>query len=400
MEMKKAFVLFWQGITGILSGIANWFTVILGMQDNSKYGRFLRRVVGSCFALIMLFVASAACVGFLELINERFYDERLCFDDTSEYAQSLSRGITYYDGVYGKDGYVKDLNGEKTVTGIKWIAKPLGDDSLVCYSNGKKRGYFNMFTGKTVIKPQYEHAWIFSEGLASVVDHGWIKFINHSGQVVIDPMIPYFDGSDGYVFHNGYCVIHNNRRNRVGLIDKQGNWILKAEYFSIEPCDTFWIVSNGKEQSVLTRNLQTIIPFTAGKFWLYDGKFTAKMADHTMRSYNLHGEVIEDFYISNIENLTYDTSDLRYTSTKTYDENGNMIQETDNTESYFVEAVANCRRYEAEYGWYGLISREGKVLTPPVYTEIIAIDYDLYLCKDDENGVLLNGKGEKVKNPL
>ena len=185
-------------------------------------------------ALIMLFVTSAACVGFFEAIKKHLDDERLCFDDTSEYAQYLSRGITYYDGVYGKDGYVKDSNGEKTVTGIKWIAKPLGDDSLVCYSNGKKRGYFNMFTGKTVIKPQYEHAWIFSEGLASVVDRGWIKFINHSGQVVIDPKIPYFDGSDGYVFHNGYCVVHNNRRNRVGLIDKQvSNHEFDKRYYAI-----------------------------------------------------------------------------------------------------------------------------------------------------------------------
>ena len=115
MEMKKAFVLLWHGITGIFSGIADWFTVILGMRDDSKYGRFLRRVVGSCFALIMLFVTSAACVGFFEAIKKHLDDERLCFDDTSEYAQYLSRGITYYDGVYGKDGYVKDSNGEKTV---------------------------------------------------------------------------------------------------------------------------------------------------------------------------------------------------------------------------------------------------------------------------------------------
>lgn len=84
MEMKKAFVLLWHGITGIFSGIADWFTVILGMRDDSKYGRFLRRVVGSCFALIMLFVTSAACVGFFEAIKKHLDDERLCFDDTSE----------------------------------------------------------------------------------------------------------------------------------------------------------------------------------------------------------------------------------------------------------------------------------------------------------------------------
>lgn len=38
--MKRAFVLFWHGLTSLLAGIAEWFTVILGMKDDSKYGKF------------------------------------------------------------------------------------------------------------------------------------------------------------------------------------------------------------------------------------------------------------------------------------------------------------------------------------------------------------------------
>ena len=39
-----------------------------------------------------------------------------------------------------------------------------------------------------------------------------------------------------------------------------------------------------------------------------------------------------------------------------------------------------------------------KVITPPSYSEIKAISYDTYLCKDnDEDGVILNGKGEKIR---
>lgn len=85
---------------------------------------------------------------------------------------------------YGEDGFVKTVDGETTITGIKWIAKPLGMDSLVCYSDGEKRGYFNKFTGQPVIKPQYDHAWVFSDGLAAVDDDGWIKFIDATGKVV------------------------------------------------------------------------------------------------------------------------------------------------------------------------------------------------------------------------
>ena len=46
-SMKRAFILFWHGLTALLAGIANWFTVILGMRDDSKYGKILRRTVGS-----------------------------------------------------------------------------------------------------------------------------------------------------------------------------------------------------------------------------------------------------------------------------------------------------------------------------------------------------------------
>ena len=40
-SMKRAFILFWHGLTALLAGIANWFTVILGMMDDSKYGKIL-----------------------------------------------------------------------------------------------------------------------------------------------------------------------------------------------------------------------------------------------------------------------------------------------------------------------------------------------------------------------
>ena len=57
VSVKRAFILFWHGFTALLVGMANWITVVLGMKDDSKYGKFLRRTVGSCFAFIMLMLA-------------------------------------------------------------------------------------------------------------------------------------------------------------------------------------------------------------------------------------------------------------------------------------------------------------------------------------------------------
>lgn len=394
--MKRAFILFWHGLTGILAGVANWFTVILGMKDDSKYGKFIRRVVGSCFAFLMLLLAIAAGWDFCRTACYRLALDKH-FNDSYYDTQYISGSVTYYI-CYDGDNYLKTSGGKKTITDIKWIAKPLGTDSLICYSDGKKRGYFNMSTGKPVIEPKYDHAWIFSDGLASVDDNGWIKFVDVTGKVVIDPGIPYRYGMDGYVFHNNHCVVHNGRCDRVGLIDRQGNWTLEPEYSSIEPADTFWIVDNGKEKSVLTDKMKTVVPFIPGRFWIYDGMISATMADHSIRRYNFQGELIEDFYINSIEYLTYETPELRFTKTKNYDDEGNLVSETEDSEVFHVQATAKCKRYEAETGWYGLMTTEGKVITPPSYSSITAVGYDMYLCKDNnEDGVLLDGKGQQVK---
>lgn len=394
--MKRAFILFWHGLTALFMGIANWFTVILGMRDDSKYGKFLRRVVGSCFAFIMIVFAAAAGFTSCEFLYDTLKVDKY-LDDLYYDQQYLSRNAMFYTH-YDEDGFVKTTDGQTTITGIKWIAKPLGMDSLICYSDGEKRGYFNMFTGKPVIKPRYDHAWIFSDGLAAVDDGGWIKFIDATGKVVIDLKIPYIPGSDGYVFHNNHCVLNNDRLDRFGLIDKQGKWVLHPEYFSITPSGKYWIVDNGDAKSVLDSTLNTVIPFTKGYIWVNDEYISVTLNSHVIQRYSLTGELINDFYVNDVSYLTYESNELRYIISKNYDDEGTLTSETEETEPQPIEKMAKCKRYEAESGWYGLMTADGKVITPPSYREVKAIGYDMYLCKDnDEDGVILNGKGERIR---
>ena len=90
--------------------------------------------------------------------------------------------------------------------------------------------------------------------------------------------------------------------------------------------------------------------------------------------------------------------DVGYTTAKNYDDEGNLIGETAEAEPTPYQKTANCKKYEADIGWYGLMSPSGKVITPPRYCDITAIGYDLYLCKtDDIRGEVLNGKGVRVR---
>ena len=104
--MKRAIILLWKGLTGIIAATANWFTVILGMQDESKYGKFIRRVVGGSFALIMLLLAGSALSSCIDHIRYKYWAYN--FYHTSSYTpQYLSRNATYYSQEYQTDGYVE-----------------------------------------------------------------------------------------------------------------------------------------------------------------------------------------------------------------------------------------------------------------------------------------------------
>lgn len=396
-NLKRYILLFWRGLTAFLSSVAEWFTVILGMKDDSKYGMFIRRTVGTCFTIIVFLFTVITIWDFCGVVHSRLQSDEDKVDDylSTNDSQFLSRNLTYYID-YTHGNYVVDRDGKKLIRHIRWISKPLGSDSLICYSIGRKRGYFNMFTGEVVIEPKYAHAWVFSDGLASVDDGGWIKFIDQTGRVVFDPNIPYRPEKDGYVFHNNHCAVHNERGDRLGLIDRQGKWALEPEYFRVEPVDSFWIISNGKQQSVLDKELNTVLPFMDADLWINDSIIVADMNDHSVRTYSLCGKLLDDFFIRETIKLLYDTNEINEKSIFDIDEDAHTSEFP--TGVTFKQKVARCFRYETDYGWYGLMAPDGHRVTPASYIEITAIGPDLYFCKTNNNhGVILNGKGQRVK---
>ena len=72
--------------------------------------------------------------------------------------------------------------------------------------------------------------------------------------------------------------------------------------------------------------------------------------------------MIDDFLISNVDRLLYDTDEIRYTTAKNYDDEGNLTGETAEAEPTPYQKTANCKKYEAELGWNGLMSPSGKSL--------------------------------------
>lgn len=395
VSAKIFFTVLWRGLCQAFG----WFFGLFGYKRDGKFAKCVWGLFATSAAVVAAIVAItliyAAGNELYREYNRRYHS----YDDPCWYERvHLGRNIYYHSHEDG-EGYVYNgQTGKKYLKHVAWIALPMEKDSLVCFSDGKKRGYFSKNTGKVIIDPKYDHAWIFSDGLASVEEGGYIKFIDATGKVVIDKKMPYIPNMEGYVFHGGYCVVDTDNGEQCGLMDKTGNIVLPMEYSSIYPTNDFkmWLVRKGEEVAVIDKNLKPIIPMMECSIYINDGTIDVTMPDHTIRKYDMQGTLINDFYISNVCTLEYETDEILYRR-ETHDGEGDEY-DVPVVESYHPMATARLRAYVAGHGYEGLMTADGHVVTMPLYEDINAIGNDLYLCTSTNyDKVIVNGKGEIVK---
>ncbi|MDO4754066.1 MAG: WG repeat-containing protein [Bacillota bacterium] len=126
-------------------------------------------------------------------------------------------------------------------TKIRDIGYGCADDALFLIKVNGLFGYQDK-SGNIVIEPQFAEAAHFSEGLAAVKVKAEdpFGFINRKGEMVIEPA---FAGIEQ--FQHGVCVIgiavgnpeDSDPTIRYGLIDRNGNAILEANYSSLHLVD-------------------------------------------------------------------------------------------------------------------------------------------------------------------
>lgn len=397
ISVRLFFTVLWRGLRQAL----RWFFELFGYKGDGKFAKCVWRLFATSIAVILAVFAVVLVTSIGETIYDKYYKEAHCYDPDCNYSEYISKNVYFHNLDDGKGYVFNSLTGEKTVRHIHWIAKPEGEDSLICFSNGTKRGYFNKNTGDVVVEPKYSHAWVFSEGLASVDDNGTIKFIDGTGNVIIDKNMPYIPDMDGYMFHGGYCVIGTENGNCYGLMDKTGNMVLEQEYSSIirNTDESLWCISKGTEMGVLDKNLNPIVPLMECSVYIDEGTIDVTLPDHTMRKYDMQGKLINDFYISNVRTLEYEKDEILYRRalSEEIDGEGDVKQLTE-VEPYRPRATARLRAYVAGGEYEGLMTSDGHIVMMPLYKDIEAIGHDLYLCTSTNyDKVIVNGKGEIVK---
>lgn len=389
MKKKISFKLFltvvWRGVCQVLKAIGKLF----GYKEGTTFGKVVWRVFATCVTTLLLLLTVSLVYVFC---NDVVY-RKWIRPNTSPgvYMEEHLGNSIFFQDLYYRNGRVLDKeNGKTLIDDVKWVAKTT--DTLAVFAVDDKRGFLNRFTGEVVVPCIYDRAWVFAEGMAAVEKNGKLLFIDQSGNVVIDKghVVPF--ETDGFFFRSGYCVVSNAADDNWGLIDKTGNWVLAPEYEHIgHPNDSLWVVKKNGYYGVLTETLDTLFAPELCSVAVHDNFIEARFDDHTAKLFDFKGKLVEDFVIDEVENMTYETTELRQ-----------MAIEDEGTVSGLeepVNAVADCQKYGVNnevLGWrYGLLDRKGKRVTPPVYTSIDAIGKDLYLCMP--YGTIINGKGESVE---
>lgn len=393
ISARVFFTVLWRGVCQVLG----WFFGLFGYKRDGKFAKCVWGLFATSAAIVMSFIALALVCVFAEEGYKRYFRGHQCEYTHCYHSQYVSRNIYFHNTEDGKGYIFNKVTKEITLRRVTWIAKPLGNDSLVCFSTGRKRGYFNKNTGRVVIEPKYDHAWVFSDGLASVEEGGYIKFIDGTGKVVIDKKMAYIPHMEGYVFHSGYCVVDTDDGEQCGLIDKKGNIVLPFEYSYIRPTNDFklWRIQKDDMEGVLDSCLKPMIPLSVCSIYIGDGTIDKTLPDHTILKFDMEGNLIDDCYITCFRMLEYEKEEIVYRKNVLADDSDGDWEEED---SYHPKATARLRVYIAGNQYEGLMTADGHRVTKPLYENIQAIAYDLYLCTTTNyDKVIVNGKGEIVR---
>lgn len=263
-----------------------------------------------------------------------------------------------------------ELNEKYITPKYKWISPILEDEdyddtlTVFCDKNNK-RGYLNAYTGEVVIEPQYDAAWVFSDGLAAVKKDGMIGFINKEGELVIPFKFKHnkreydYDYID-YAFHDGYCYMIGDSGYQ-GIINKSGEWCIEPNYYHISNdwrYNGFITYSEVELQGYIDKDMNVVFPDEYYNIDITsDGYILTK--DNRMWKEDFDGNVTIPFMFGYMSKMSYVVG---------YDNDGDEIYKLSDTYSYYCIAE--------RYGLYNVKTQE--VVTPAIYTEIEMIDKDIF----------------------
>lgn len=380
--VKSTLIRAWRILNKILSKVFSW--------------KFIASVFAFSFAFVVLFVVANIC-------RNEWGDKEYSYEDKlgGDYAYHYR-----YRHYTKSNGYISNRFGKKILKDVDWV-KADGDSRIAVFSKHQRRGYFDYRHGKVLVPAEkYTEAYIFSEDRALAMTEDSIYIIGIDGKEIGSAFARVANrNTDINCFHLG-CLPMVGVNGKMGIIDDQADWLVEPSFDYVTlALGKYWVMRNYASDSaigeakILDSELNTIIDQKCTYAWVSEGLgIVIANESNWQRLYGFDGQLKDNFVFQTADRLTYKTREKQWLETDEYDYYDNEHRVVHQWQD--VEAYASCFEYNTSNGYYGLMSLDGKPLTPPLYRLITALDKDLFKCSYDNNGdfcVLLNAKGELVK---
>lgn len=374
-----------------LKRAARWVAKSFGYKSETLFGKIMWRVltisatiVTLSLAVIIVCLVAGWVVDYVDDAEARRNKKDPCY--LHPYGNVYVSPFVIHHSSYDCHYLYNVKTGRRTATDVYSVCHSDDGDSLSFYSDGHKRGYFNRFTGEVVVPARYEKAWVYSDGVACVMENSEMQFLDHSGKTLLEKPFPYTPKINTYCFHHGLCAMMGDNE-RIGLTDKHGHWVVDPEYKQIDHLSQgLWKVWDKYGcEGLLNADGNEILPCRYFNIEV-DDCVTLITDDHREQIYDLRGVLINPCVYQEVIPMEYDTD---------------QFEASDYYDVYNRKpGAAHLMKYLTSEHRFGLIDKDGNILTPPLYDCIYAIAADRYVCEDEHGAVILDDKGLERQKKL
>ena len=138
VSAKLFFSVMWKGVCQSME----WFFGLFGYKKDGFYAWCLWRLFATCTSIVLGILAVVFVYSLCDTVYDKYYKDTHCYNPDCPRSEFIAKNIYYHDSGLGKNYVFNSQTKERPLRNLSWIAMPRGADSLVCFCDGDKRGYF------------------------------------------------------------------------------------------------------------------------------------------------------------------------------------------------------------------------------------------------------------------